>query len=133
MTSTFLNVDLEIRSSEQPALIEKELEERRVLNLFSGEIEDGHLSTFEVNLKKEEENTPDHLISEFCKIIEQFGDEAKKEWNDASDRVFDIGYESPKSEKHTLEQLKEETRIAIEGLGARINFTTHKQHDANQS
>lgn len=95
-----------------------------VSNLFSGTIETHHLSTFELDTSEEKEN-PNGLISEFCSLIFELNDEAKKEWREASRRVFDIGFEVSDSKQMISTEIKAETVKAVADLGASINITIY--------
>ena len=127
MKAKFLNVDLEITSSTRPFALEKELVGLGALNLFSGDTGDGYLCTFEV---AQDMDTPDQVVIEFSRLIGGFKKEAKKEWDDASERVFDVGYESIHSIQNTL---KGETVRIIEGLGGLTRYTTRPPTVANKS
>lgn len=127
MSANFLNVDLEIESSSKPINIEKEFSMECVSNLFSGTIETHHLSTFELHTSEEKEN-PNGLISEFCSLIFELNDEAKKEWRGASRRVFDIGFEVTDSKQMISTEIKSETLKAVADLGASINITIYPDH-----
>lgn len=127
MKPQFLNVDLEIKSSEKLNLVEEEFEEAGALALFSGEVESEYLTTFEVNPDR---NTPDETIEAFHDLIAELSEEAKREWNEASERAFDIGYESQEPVEHPLEK---KTERILEELNAVARFTTYKPTDANQA
>lgn len=98
-----------------------------VSNLFSGTIETHHLSTFELHTSEEKEH-PNGLISEFCSLIFELNDEAKKEWRGASRRVFDIGFEVTDSKQMISTEIKSETLKAVADLGASINITIYPDH-----
>ncbi|MCG8367969.1 MAG: hypothetical protein MJA27_32130 [Pseudanabaenales cyanobacterium] len=86
----FLNVDLEIESYQNLQPIVEDFGDN-VLNLYCGEAHGHHLATFELADRNAD---ADSIISHFCLLIESFDQKAKKLWDNAFTRVFDIGYES---------------------------------------
>jgi hypothetical protein len=71
-------------------------------------------------------DTPDEVIQEFSRLLESFSEKARQEWNDASERLFDIGYESHAPVRL---RLKESTERMIENLNAVVRVTSYKPND----
>jgi len=125
MNPVFLDVDLEICSTEKPSFLEKEMKEIGAMNLYSGPGEHGYLSTFEIFLEESSEGVPDRMIAEFIRTFNRFGSEAKEELKNAVEIVFDLGYESNTAIEPTS-VLKEDTLSVVNSLGAKIRITIYE-------
>jgi hypothetical protein len=86
----FLNVDLEIESHSSLDALEQELGDR-VFVLYSGRIKRRHCLFLELARTY---RGPDKIIHAFCALIEQLSPAARRLWNRARRRTFDIGYEA---------------------------------------
>jgi hypothetical protein len=117
-TLRFINVDLDVESGEDVLPLIDALEP----HAYSLERPPG-LASFEVN--DPSPSDPEAVILEFIRLVKSLPPAARKVWDDASKRVFDIGLQSgrhPFRQSYTigLETLREATAI-----GAHIAVTIY--------
>lgn len=86
-TLRFINVDLDIESAEDLALLIAAMEP----HAYSLARPPGSAS-FEIN--EPSPNDPDSVIQEFIRIVKSLPPAARRVWEGASKRVFDIGMQS---------------------------------------
>jgi hypothetical protein len=116
----FLNVDLEVRSpSDLKPLIDDLGED--VVNLHAGRVHDHFLATFEASISGD----ANQLIEYLCHSIENLGPEARRSWDEASLKVFDVGYEAGVAPKSYESTLRPETIAAVARVGAAIRITVY--------
>jgi hypothetical protein len=113
-------VDLDIKSNKnlQPLL---NALNSRVFQLHSGRMGRQHWVRLELSRQPK---TPDEAIRRFCRWVETLPPAAKKVWNDASHREFDIGIQAggtPAAE-WLLDQLTLK-RVAM--VGGQIKVTVY--------
>jgi hypothetical protein len=116
----FLNVDLEVRSSTDLQPLIDDLGED-VVNLHTGRVHDHYLATFEAIISGD----ADHRISYLCGLVDQLDSEARQSWEQASSKVFDIGYEAGVGPKSYESNLRPETIAAVARTGAAIRVTVY--------
>ena len=116
----FLNVDLEVRGRKDLQPLIDDLGDD-VINLYSGRVHDHYLATFEVALSGD----ANELIQQFCHLIENLASEARSTWDEASLKVFDIGYEAGIGPKSYESNLRPETVAAVAALGAALRVTIY--------
>ena len=116
----FLNVDLEVRGPNDLQPLIDDLGDD-VINLHSGRVHDHYLATFEVAFSGD----ANELIQSFCNLIENLAAEARDCWNEASLKVFDIGYEAGLGPKSYESTLRPETVAAVAAVGAAIRVTIY--------
>lgn len=93
MAVEFLNIDLEIRSHTGIDAIVEEFRNYGEEPLFYGRIQDEFLGTFEVSGGVCMDSV-ENIFIKFKEVLKEFGPAAKLEWENASSRVFDIGFRS---------------------------------------
>jgi hypothetical protein len=92
MLPEFLNVDLELESTESLDLIAKEFGDK-VHVLHNGHLDDiPHLLALEVYAG--DDNDPESIIGAFCDLIDALSPKAKAAWRKCTARRFDLGIES---------------------------------------
>lgn len=126
MSLRFVNVDLDILSKNQLEGIVAKFKDNDHEPLHYGDSERGWIATFEVSCGGNDGN-PDSVINRFIEIIERFDPKAKKEWDDAHTKVFDIGYEVTGEYCRFREELKTKTISLISQYGASAVFTVYPQ------
>ena len=121
----FLNVDLEIGSASSLApLIEELSANRAVFELFTGRVRGLSRAHYEVHSRN---HTPDAIARDLVRIVEQLSRPARRCWDRARVRDFNIGIQSSvASTPHMLElPVEAKTVAAIAKLGGRIVVTVY--------
>lgn len=116
----FLNVDLEVRGANDLQPLIDDLGDD-VINLYAGRVHDHYLATFEAR----HSGDANELIEHLCHLIENLAPDARSIWNEASSKVFDIGYEAgfgPKSYESTL---RPETLAAVARVDGALRVTIY--------
>lgn len=116
----FLNVDLEVRGPNDLQPLVEDLGED-VINLFAGRVHDHYLATFEANISGD----ANELIAQFCTLIENLSSDAQRCWDEASSKVFDLGYEAGLGPKSYESTLRPETVAAVVRVGAGLRVTVY--------
>jgi len=126
--SLFLNVDLDIisRSDLQPLV---DAMGGQIFTLFSGRVK----RHFEAHLEVEGSalpsashlSTPESLILRFCKVIRELPPDARRIWDDAKTRSFDIGIGSGKPDRYYWFDLSPKALQAALEVNARIAVTIY--------
>jgi hypothetical protein len=99
-----------------------------VVNLHAGRVHDHYLATFEAIVSGD----ADHRISYLCGLVDQLAPEARRNWDQASSKVFDIGYEAGISPKSYESNLRPETIAAVARVGAAIRVTVYPPSKASR-
>lgn len=128
MRTHFLNVDLEIESHHNLQPIVDDFGDD-VRNLYCGETQGHYLATFE--LRGASGTDPDSIIYSFCTLIESLDDEAKKLWESAFTKVFDIGYEGGSEPSSYSSEIRVGTIERVALLGASIRVTIYPSSPVN--
>jgi hypothetical protein len=116
----FLNVDLEVRSSTDLQPLIDGLGED-VMNLHAGKVHDHYLATFEATVAGD----ANQLVGYLCGLVDALGPDARRSWDEASSKVFDMGYEAGVGPKSYESNLRPETVAAIARVGAAIRVTVY--------
>jgi transposase-like protein len=116
----FLNVDLDIESKSELAVLKAELG-RNVVDLGPGPVKPGSflLRLEIVRLYK----TPDATICAFCKLLEGLSPKAKRAWQSAHKKEFDVGHDVVQGQLASQFSLRTETLKRLSGLGATLGIT----------
>ena len=128
MLPEFLNVDLEIESNESLDAIAQEFGDR-VHVLHNGPYQEmTYLLALEIYAGDDED--PESVIEAFCDLIEKLTGKAKKAWQKAKARRFDIGIESgtevPKQKFTPLcLALSTRTLARLAALGGEVVITVY--------
>jgi hypothetical protein len=128
MKTHFLQVDLEIESHHNLQPIVEGFGDN-VFNLYCGESQGHYLATFE--LCGASGTDPDSIICSFCTLIESLENEAKKRWESAFTKVFDIGYEGGSEPSSYSSEIRVGTIERIVLLGASIRVTIYPASPVN--
>lgn len=120
----FLNVDLEIESSESlKPIIDSFGEEVSVL--FDGETSCGFtLASFEIRGLTFNRDA-DEIISNFCNLIENFSSNVKSIWDKCHSKKFDIGFESGNFPRSYKMEIRADTIERVAKLGVSIIVTIY--------
>jgi hypothetical protein len=117
--SFFLNVDLDIESSEDLTPLVRALEPKA----FALERPEGRAS-FELNAEVSPAS-PEPLILEFTRLIHELPPPARAVWDRASRRVFDIGVQSRRHPNDETHRLTSATLRAVADVDAEIAVTIY--------
>ncbi|MEM9481611.1 MAG: hypothetical protein AAGA58_18325 [Verrucomicrobiota bacterium] len=132
MAATFLNVDLEIETPEPLDRACGGLLEAEAFKLYDGETKGGFLATFEV--KDGLLNTdPNSIINTFCDIVAGFDERARRIWDRASRRTFDIGYETDDKDGSFHSELKNDVLARVAELSADVRLTLYPRPPEHQT
>jgi hypothetical protein len=117
----YLNVDLEVRSRSDISGLVRALCPP-LFNLHSGTVDGAHFASFEApgcGL------APDDAIAAMVKAVRGLPRAARAVWNQADDRLFDIGVEQAKSTRPFTLPLQRSTLAAVVKLDAHVAFTLY--------
>ena len=124
MENNFLNVDLEIESTEDLQGIINDLGDD-VSVLHQGENASGfHVASFELKDLVFERDA-DAVIATFCNLIENLSLESKSIWEKCHSKRFDAGFESVGATQSYQTELRSDTITKVAGLGASIVITIY--------
>jgi hypothetical protein len=125
MEIKFLNVDLEIESSQDLQTIIDDLGEN-VSVLHHGENGSGfNFVSFEVQPSAERD--VDGIISSFCLYIENLSPEAKIIWDKSHSKRFDVGFQSGDFPRSYRTEIRGDTINRVAKLGASIAMTIYPE------
>lgn len=128
MRTHFLNVDLEIESHHNLQPVVEDFGDD-VHNLYCGEAQGHYLASFE--LRGASGTDPDSIIYSFCTLIESFDNEAKRLWESAFTKVFDIGYEAGSEPISYSSEIRVGTIERVALLGASVRVTIYPSSSIN--
>ncbi|MBI2088736.1 MAG: hypothetical protein HYT78_08315 [Deltaproteobacteria bacterium] len=112
----YLNVDLEVRSRRDlKPLIDALFPELHTL--YVGKLQGRFFASFEISTLK---NSPDSAITEMVRAISKLPEPARRLWDHADDRVFDIGFEQQDGSRQLVWKLRNRTLFEVAKLRARI-------------
>ena len=124
-TTQFLNVDLEIESSEDLQPIVDEFGED-VSVLFHGKLDRGTwLACFEIMTVLPSARDPDGYIGGFCWLVEQLTPEARRLWDNCHSRKFDIGIQGGSSPAGYQTQIRPDSVSRLAKLGGTVVITIY--------
>jgi hypothetical protein len=125
MEIRFLNVDLEIESSENLQPLVDGLGDD-VSVLYQGENGSGfNFASFEV--KSVFDRDIDGIIATFCCFIENLSPDAKLIWNKCHSKKFDAGFESGDFPRSYQTEIRADTIKRITDIGASIVVTIYPE------
>jgi hypothetical protein len=128
--SHFLNVDLNIESKSDLAVLKSELG-RKVYVLPGGPVSPG---CFLLRLETScQHNNPDDAICAFCSMIEQLSPKGKRVWRSAHKKEFDIGHDVVKGQAASQFSLRNETLKRLSALGATLGITFYNHAASTKS
>jgi hypothetical protein len=123
----FLNVDLEIRSRAKLDALVAAMSDA-VFVLFSGSVgRSGWLLNLEFGGNCAA--TPDAYLNALCNLIEHLPPAARRLWDRASKKCFDIGWESIPADRASAFSIAPATLQRIAGLGATLAVTCYRRKD----
>ncbi len=127
MEVRFLNVDLEIESSEDLQLIIDDLG-KDVSVLHHGDNGSGfNFVSFEVEPSGERDI--DGIISSFCLFIENLSPDARLIWEKSHSKRFDAGFQSGDFPRSYQTEIRADTIERVAKLGASIVVTIYPKRD----
>lgn len=136
----FLNVDLEIKSSEdlQPLLDELTEDENTMILYHQGFENNTDHATLETMSPTEfDESSEDYdedktligstdiLINLFCNLIENLSVESRRVWDNCAEKQFDVGFASGNTEKVYHTEIRAETMKRCAAIGASVMITVY--------
>lgn len=114
----FCNVDLDIESKHNLAVLEAELR-KGVVVLEGGPPVPRGSSLLRLETARSYAN-PDDTIHRLCSLLEKVSPKAKRAWRSAYKKEFDVGYEVAGSEFASQFSLRTDTLKRISSLGATL-------------
>ena len=121
MNTKHLNTDLDIESSQDLTPIIEHFGED-VIVLYHGEAKEMIRASFELSGIID---GPDEIISHFCMLAESLTGQARKLWDNAFRKVFDIGYRAGDFPSSFNSEIRSETIERIAAIGASIAVTIY--------
>lgn len=116
----FLNVDLDIESTSDLTVLKAELG-RNVVDLGPGPVKPG---CFPLRLEiVPQYDTPDDTICAFCALLEGLSPKAKRAWQSAHKKEFDVGHDVAQGQHASQFSLRTETLKRLSALGATLGIT----------
>jgi hypothetical protein len=125
--TTFLNVDLDVWAAYDLAPL-VEAFGPHVSDMFTGaaEVEEGAYQThLELALAKRDPWNPDSAIQAFVRLIEGLPPAAKRLWDEANLRVFDVGIQGGVTPRAFQFSLRPDTLAAASRLKANVALTIY--------
>jgi hypothetical protein len=123
MPTEFLNVDLDLESKKALDPLLSELGDKVHVVYHGPSEEKTHLAALEVY--EGDDDDPDSIINEFCKLLEKLSPRAKAVWENCSMRRFDIGFESGVSGHPLCIDLDPKTLKRVADLTASVGVTIY--------
>lgn len=121
MSMRFLNVDLEIVTAREPVELLRELGDRVIL-LYSGGNPEGYLTCLDLSDFQE---TPHEIVERFAKLLAKLTPTARKEWDNAKAKRFDIGFETEAASTPVQYTLDAGSMKKIVECGASLAITVY--------
>lgn len=120
----FLNVDLEITSPEtlQPIV---DSFGTAITVLYNDEHDDEYLLVLELNDASEEKEL-ETTIATLCHLIETLPESVKSHWQNATTRIFDIGYEADPDSERLVTDVSATMLDRIAKLNATLRTTIYR-------
>jgi len=76
-------------------------------------------------------NTPDSAARDLCRAVERLSPGARKLWDRARSKKFDVGYDLPADFRTVQVTLRAATVRAIVALGGTVAFTCYREDKTN--
>ena len=117
----FINVDLDIKSGSDPAVLAEALE-NRVIFMHADKIGRQHWLRLCLTLQPKD---PTAAIRRFAKLVRDLPPRARRAWVQAASKEFDIGIQAGFERRSGEWVLEPEVVQTIADLGARIRLTVY--------
>lgn len=117
----FLNIDLDIKSNSDPAVIAKAWE-NRVVPMHTDKLGRQHWLRLSLGLQPK---SPTDAIRRFAKLVRELPPPGRSAWAKASSKEFDIGIQAGFERGSGEWVLEPEVVRTIADLGARIRVTVY--------
>jgi hypothetical protein len=123
----FLNVDLEIRSTQTLQPLLDSLGDAAFV-LHSDTTSDQHFASLE--LADHQEANADRTIERFCDLIEALPAAARQNWHASEARVFDVGYQLESTDKGgVMSELATATIDRLAQVGGSLRMTIYSDRE----
>jgi hypothetical protein len=122
--ASFINVDLDIEAPHDLAPLVEALG-AQVSDLHTGPLGDGFQSHLEIALREDLPSDADATIQEFVKLLRQLPLAAKKLWDGATQRDFNIGIQAGTHPHAFMFALTAQTLADVVQLGAQVVMTVY--------
>jgi hypothetical protein len=124
MKAAFLNVDLEIEAATPLGLLKTEMGSA-VFVLYSGI--SGRPKRHHLNLESSRfRRNPDAVIHSLCGVVEHLSPAARRVWDAAARKEFNVGYDLRPTETYSTCALRTGTLRRIADLGATLAVTYYQ-------
>lgn len=128
MGADFINIELEVRNSSDLSALAAAFGKKFSPN-YCGQVSHGkYLLSGAFAGAGRPGGSPDAIASGLCKMIRELKPSARRIWNNASDRVFDVGLDVTTDRKAIVDLFSNRTVADIGKLGARIAVSVYA-HD----
>lgn len=118
----FLNVDLEVGAKKKPGALVDDLG-ARLHNLWTGRFKGLYRANYELHPKRI--LNPSETIVELVKVVKKLGRAARREWNHAPLRDFNVGVQAA-LEQYTFELAVDPRAVElVAGVGGQIGITVY--------
>ena len=117
----FLNVDLDLKSKQPLDALLAALDDK-VIVLYQGSERRRYVASLEVVPARK---SADSTINEFVRLLKGLRGNARRQWTQATRRIFNIGIEAPATGPFTT-TIEPETVAALAALDAEIVITTYR-------
>ncbi len=131
MAAEFVNVDLEVSSSQSLDYLCTEFQDGGARKMFCGPTShDRFFASFECD---EHLTNPNSLISIFLGLVESLDERAAAQWESADSKVFDIGYEADSEQGRLQSDLSPDVIQRVANFGASLRITIYPKTNATTS
>jgi hypothetical protein len=120
----FLNVDLEITAPESLQPIVESLGTAAII-LYHDDHDDEYLLVLELN-SDSEDKAIETTIATLCSLIETLPEPAQAHWQNATTRIFDIGYEADPDNQRLITEVSATALDRIAKLNATLRTTIYR-------
>lgn len=124
MKPKFLTIDLDIYTRKAPKAILADLGDD-VHVLYSDDTGDGYLTAMEASWYPC--TTPRSNMRAFRKILAKLSARGRKEWDEATKRIFDFGYEFKQTPPKTKIELPADVIAMVHDLGGTVCITVYNR------
>ena len=126
MGAEYLNIDLEIRAQFDLTPLREAFGEH-VAIMYCGECAPGQylLALESEYLGDNTETSPDLTANTLCQLVENLTPSARKAWDEADDRIFDVGYDAVADPRCSQPLLSARTLQRISALNARLAISVY--------
>lgn len=125
MGATYLNIELEVRASYDLKELCAALGPTFVANYCDSPEPSKFFLSGSIVLPDTSDREPDCTAVGLCHLVEHLSCEARKLWDEANDRVFDIGLDANLDRRCIVDLLASETLARMAKIGVRLAVSVY--------